>query len=215
MVIRYDLCCSAQAVLHQSFDGINSGPVSARSRRLAADLSSTMEAFEDQQTYERQGRSMSSRFGREHARQQASVMTGGRESAYATGAQIRMSRMSRRRDDGNAAAAAVAQPHPSQDWKTAQPAAATMQYDSSLEVAVPRQTGGLQGRRPKRQQRQVAGSPNSSAATLAYAPDVGRVSGHKRAHEQAANASSSEARSSPATEGGYNTRAKYRRENDS
>ena len=212
-MVRYDLCCSAQAVLHQSFDGINSGPVSARSRRLAADLSSTMEAFEDQQTYERQGRSMSSRFGREHARQQASVMTGGRESAYATGAQIRMSRMSRRRGDGNAAAAAVAQPHPSQGLQTAQPAA--MQHDLFLEVDMPRQTGGLQGRRPKRQQRQVAGSPNSSAATLAYAPDVGRVSGHKRAHEQAENASSSEARSSPATEGGYNTRAKHRRENDS
>ncbi len=176
-----------------------------------------MEAFEDQQTYERQGRSMSSRFGREHARQQASVMTGGRESAYATGAQIRMSRMSRRPGDGNAAAAAaaVAQPHPSQAWQAAQPAAASMQYDSILEVAVPRQTGGLKGRRPNRQQRQVAGSPNSSTATLAYAPDVGRVSGHKRAHEQAANASSSEARSSPATEGGYNTRAKYRKENDS
>ncbi len=171
-----------------------------------------MEAFGDQQTYERQGRSMSSRFGREHARQQASVMTGGRESAYATGAQIRMSRMSRRRGDGNAAAAVA---EPPQVWQAAQPAAATMQYDSSLEVAVPRQTGGLQGRRPKRQQRQVTRSPNSSAATLAYAPDVGRVSGHKRAHEQAANASSSEARSSPATEGGYNTRAKYRRENDS
>ena len=162
-----------------------------------------MEAFEDQQTYERQGRSMSSRFGREHARQQASVMTGGRESAYATGAQIRMSRMSRRRGDGNAAAAAVAQP---QVWQAAQPAAATMQYDSFLEVAVPRQT---------RQQRQGAGSHHSSTATLAYAPDAGRVSGHKRAHEQAANASSSEARSSPATEGVYNTRAKYRRENDS
>ncbi len=172
-----------------------------------------MEAFEDQQTYERQGRSMSSRFGREHARQQASVMTGDRESAYATGAQIRMSRMSRRRDDGNAAAA-IAQPHPSQVWQAAQPAAATMQYDAPLEVAVPRRKEGLQGRRPKRQQRQVAGSPNSSAATLAYAPGVGRVSGHKRAHEQAANASSSEAQSSPATEGGYNTRAKYRRDND-
>jgi len=211
VVVRYDLCCSAQSVLHQSLDGINSGPVSARSRRLAADLSSTMEAFGDQQTYERQGRSMSSRFGREHARQQASVMTGGRESAYATGAQIRMSRMSRRRGDGNAAAAVA---EPPQVWQAAQPAAATMQYDSSLEVAVPRQTGGLQGRRPKRQQRQVTRSPNSSA-TLAYAPDVGRLSGHKRAHEQAANASSSEARSSPATEGGYNTRAKYRRENDS
>ena len=122
--------------------------------------------------------------------------------------------MSRQPGDGNAAAA-VAQPHHSQAWQAAQPAAATMQCDSTLEVAVPRQTGGLQGRRPKRQQRQVAGSPNSSAATLAYAPDVGRVSGHKRAHEQAANADSSEARSSPATEGGYNTRAKYRRENNS
>jgi len=164
-----------------------------------------MEAFGDQQTYERQGRSMSSRFGREHARQQASVMTGGRESAYATGAQIRMSRMSRRPGDGNAAAA-VAQPHHSQAWQAAQPAAATMQCDSTLEAAVPRQT---------RQQRQGAGSHHSSTATLAYAPDAGRVSGHKRAHEQAANASSSEARSSPAIEGGYNTRAKYRRENDS
>ncbi|DBA85123.1 TPA: hypothetical protein ACH3X2_005844 [Trebouxia sp. C0005] len=172
-----------------------------------------MEAFEDQQTYERQGRSMSSRFGREHARQQASVMTGGRESAYATGAQIRMSRMSRCHGDDNAAAAVV-QHHPSQVWQAPQPAAATMQYDSFLEVAVPRQTGGLQGRRPKRQQRQVAGSPNSSAATLAYAPDAGRVSSRKRAHEQAANTSSSEARSSPATKGVYNTRAKYRREND-
>ncbi|DBA94803.1 hypothetical protein WJX77_010279 [Trebouxia sp. C0004] len=204
---------SARAVLNQSFVGINSGPVSARSRRLAADLSSTMEAFDNQQTYERQGRSLSSRFGREHARQQASVMTGGRESAYATGAQIRMSRMSRRPGDGNAAA--VAQPHPSQTWQATQPAAATMQYNSILEVAVPRQTGGVRGRRPKRQQRQGAGSPNRSTATLPYAPDAGRVSGHKRAQEQTANASSSEARSSPATEGGYNTRAKYRRESDS
>ncbi len=193
------LCCSARAVLHQSCDGLSRGPTNARSTRLAADLSTTMEAFEDQETYESHGRSMSSRFGREHARQQPSVVIRGRESAYATGMQTSMSRLaSHSHEDAHAAGAAHASPVPAHHAA----AAATVRYESSIATAAPRQ------RKP---QSQGAGSHHSSTATLAYSAGNGRVSGHKRPHDQAAHANGSEALSSPVQETGYNTRAKNRR----
>lgn len=143
---------------------------------------------------------MSSRFGREHARQQASVMSRGRESAYATQAQLRMSRMTQGRADSSAASGAHV--HPPQAHLVAQPANVTVHCDTTLEVAVPQQMS---------HQRQGAGSRHGSTATIAYAAGPGRSSGCKRPHDQTGGASNCEARSSLLQEGGYNTRAKHRR----
>lgn len=143
---------------------------------------------------------MSSRFGREHARQQASVMSRGRESAYATQAQLRMSRMTQGRADSSAASGAHV--HPPQAYLVAQPAASTVQCDTTLEVAVPQQMI---------HQHQGAGSHHGSTATIAYVSGPGRLSGHKRPHDQTGDASNWEERSSPLQDGGYNTRAKHRR----
>ena len=194
-------------MLMQSRDDVSRGPDIARSRRLAADLSDTMASFADEQSYQDQGRQMSSRFGREHNRQQPSVISVGRESTYATDAQLSMSRISHRVPRAGAAGRAQGNA-----GLAAQPgdvdAEATVQYAIQQEPAVAGAARPVGGLNPPRSR---AAQSHHSTVTLAYAPGGARgpTSGQKR---QPANLNNTDAQ--PASEeGGYNTRAKRGRVN--
>lgn len=196
------LSCSARAVLHQSCDGLSRGPNNERSRRLAADLSTTIEAFENHQSYELHGRTMSSRFASEHGRQQASVMSRGRESTYATGLQLSMSRGASHPEDGGSAADTAHVPSTAAYRANAQVEHSIVRCDSQIETAAPiRSSNWHQGAQPH----------HSSTATLAYAPGNSKLPGHKRKHDQTVHADDVEPLSSLVQHGGYNTRAKNRK----
>ena len=188
--------CSARAVLHRSHASISRGPDNVRSRRLAADVSTTIAGYEDERTYQVSGRSMSSRFGREHARQQASVVSRGRESAYATHRQISMSRRaSQQGGTGSGPQAMHVQPVSAQ--------AAAIEPTSQHNAAV----------QPVTQEAHGAHSHHSSTATLAYAPGQGSISRRKRPFEDSLDDQPDDHRAQASHEDteGCTTRARTRR----
>ena len=189
-------------MLLHSRDEISRGPVSARSRRLAADLSTTVAYFADEQTYQLQGRQTSSRFGREHGRQQASVMSRGRESTYATSAQLSMSRRLKPRPVTCDAVVEVQQDAALANQSGSSTMAATQQYAVSQQPAAG--VAGPPGNHSVAVHHDMAGSHCSTAAATA--------SGQKRGHSQIPDPSvdliGTETHTAHHETSGYNTRAK-------
>ena len=166
-----------------------------------------MASFADQQTYQAQGRQMSSRFGREHSRQQPSVISMGHESPYATDAQLSMSRTSQQRVP-RAGAAGRAQGNTGLAAQSGNAnEQATVRYAVHQEPAIAAAARPM-GPGPARSR---ATQSHPSTATLAYSPGCARASasGQKR---QPADLNNIDAHSAP-EEGGYNTRAKRGRTN--